>query len=147
VWSFNSTVESWAYWPNLGAGTLSWTGATGNPAAGSLAADVTNGDGVLGWIIFDAPAPNLTGHTGSVWVYLDSGSGGVKMYAQSNLSTFAWADGGFVTLSPRTWTCVTINFSTPVYKDATFDPANIVRFGIEVAGTGPVRVYADQFSY
>jgi hypothetical protein len=146
VWSFDSTVESWAYWPNLGAGTLSWTGATGNPAAGSLAADVTNGDGVLGWIVMDSAAPNLSGHTGSVWLYLDSGNVGIKMYAQAG-STYKWADGGFVTLTPKTWTCVTINFSTPVYNDAGYSPASVVRFGIELSGIGPLRIYADQFSY
>jgi hypothetical protein len=52
-----------------------------------------------------------------------------------------------VNLTPKTWTCVTINYSTPVYADAAFDPTNIVRIGIEVAGIGPARVYADQFAY
>lgn len=147
VWSFNSTVESWQYWPNAGPGTLSWTAATGNPTAGSLALDVTSGNGTLGWLVFDAPAPNLSGHTASVWLYLDSGTAGIKMYAQSNPSSYAWADGGYVVLTPKTWMCITINYSSPVYEDATFDPTNIVRIGVEIGGTGPLRIYADQFAY
>jgi hypothetical protein len=147
VWSFNSTVETWAYWPNLGPGTLSWTAATGNPTAGSLALDVASGDGVLGWIVFDSLTADLSGRTGAVWLYLDSGTVGVKLYVQSSRSTYKWADGGFVTLTPKTWTCVTIDFSAPDYANAGYDPRNIVRFGLEFAGLGPVRVYADQFAY
>jgi len=150
VWSFSSSVESWQFWPDAGTGALSWTAATGNPTAGALSMDITGGTGRVGWIVMDAAAPNLTGHTGAVWLWLDTqtnGTIGVKIYAQSDITKFAWADGGFIVLTPKTWTCVTIDFDTPVYKDATFDPTKVVRFGIELSGTAPLTLYADQFAY
>jgi hypothetical protein len=148
VWSFDTNMESWQFWPNAGVGTLSWTAAAGNPTNGALAIDLQSGNGKLGWIVLDAAAPNLSGQTGTAWVWLDApASTGVKLYAQSGATTYAWADGGFVALSPRTWTCLTLNFDGPVYKDATFDPTQVVRFGIEISGTGPFTLYVDQLSY
>lgn len=150
VWSFDSTVESWQFWPNGSAGALSWAPLAGNPAPGALALDVTSGTGTVGWIVMDAAAPNLAGHTASAWIKLDNsanGSVGVKMYAQSDPTKFAWADGGFVVLTPKTWTCLTLNFDAPVYKDATFDPTKVVRFGIEIGGAAPLTFYVDQVAY
>ena len=147
VWPFDSTVEGWAFWPNLGTGTLSWTSTTGNPSAGALALDVQTGSGLLGWIVLDAPAPNLSGQTGAVWVWLDSAATlGAKLYVQSN-PQYSWADGGFVTLSPKTWTCLTIDFSNPVFAHMKYDASMVVRYGIELTGTGPLTLYVDQFSY
>jgi hypothetical protein len=147
VWSFDSTVEGWAFWPNLGTGTLSWTSTNGNPSAGALALDVQTGSGLLGWIVLDAPAPDLSGQTGSVWVWLDSAATlDVKLYVQSN-PQYSWADGGGVTLAPKTWTCLTIDFGNPVYAHMKYDPSMVVRYGIELAGNGPLTLYVDQFSY
>jgi len=150
VWSFDSTVEGWAFWPNTGVtGTLSQTLAVGNPTPGALAANVQSGSGKVGWVVLDSAAPNLTGQTASVWVYLDSAvtGVGVKIYMQSDPKKYAWADGGFVTLTPKTWTCLSINMDAPTYKDATFDPTMVVRFGVEITGTAPFTLYADQFEY
>jgi hypothetical protein len=149
VWSFNSTIESWAFWPSAGTGALTWTGAVGNPGAGALSLDITSGSGLYGWIVMDGPAANLTGRTGSVWLWLDTVTTGVgaKLYVQTNNPSYSWADGGFVNITPRTWTCLSIDLSSPAYQDQQYDPASILRFGVELVGPGPVRFYADQFSY
>ena len=46
-----------------------------------------------------------------------------------------------------TWTCVSLKPDAPDYHSVAFDPANINRFGIEVGGNAPARMYVDQLVY
>jgi hypothetical protein len=146
TWPFDSQTSGWAWSPDLGAGTLTWTASTGNPAPGALALDVPSGSGRLGWVLYTFSPTDLRGQIAHAFIRLESGTDvGVKLFVQSQ--SYDWADGGHVLLTPGVWTCLTLDFDAPVYASAAFDASTVFHFGIEVGGTGPLSVHVDQLGY
>jgi hypothetical protein len=148
VWPFHTTVEGWEFVPSSGSGPFAWTSALGQPEPGALALDLQTGTGIVGWILYGAPPPDMRGRTVSGWVYV-SGSVDVwiKPFAQSNRGrVYGWVDGGGQTMQPDTWTCVSVDIDAPAYQE-DFDPTLVIRIGIEIAGTAPYQVYVDQLAY
>lgn len=153
-WTFGTSVDGWALLLDTDVtATLTWTGSTGNPAAGALQVDANpapSDAAVLSgaWLVLDqTPPSDLSERTLSAWVWLDSGpSPHLKAFAQTG-TQWAWADGGTFLLTPNAWTCVSLNVSAPAYNQANYDPADVVRIGFEMLGPAAFRVYVDSVRY
>jgi hypothetical protein len=152
-WTFDSTVEGWSIETDTGAqATLAWSAATGDPAPGSLQADVTpsSSDASLtgAWVRFLMTTPaDLTGRTISAWAWLDSGqSPHLKTFVQTG-AMYEWADNGTIFLGTHQWTCLSLPVSTPSYSQPSYDPTKVVALGFEMLGTGPFRLFIDSVRY
>ncbi|MCL2451167.1 MAG: hypothetical protein FWD17_19655, partial [Polyangiaceae bacterium] len=89
-WTFDASSESWSSALDTGvAASLAWSGAVGQPAAGSIEFDVTprasDGGSTSGaWVEYDMPIANLAGRTIAAWVMLEAGtSPELKVFAQT----------------------------------------------------------------
>jgi hypothetical protein len=78
------------------------------------------------------------------YVYLESTS---DVMAQIYVldSDWHWADGGFVRLVPRTWTCLSFDADAPVYTVAGYAPTNVVEVGVQFLGMGDSTLLLDDF--
>ncbi|MGA2450638.1 MAG: hypothetical protein ABTD50_18380 [Polyangiaceae bacterium] len=153
-WTFDTTIEGWALLSGSSDATLTWTGA-GNPEPGALEVDgtasPTDGASTIPAyaVVNETPSVDLGGHTVSAWLWLDSGtSPSIKLFVQTG-SLYVWADGGSIVLSPLTWTCVTLDVSSPAYysQDGVYDPTSVVRIGFELDQSAPYRLYIDSVGY
>jgi hypothetical protein len=153
-WTFDATAQGWTLLLDTDvAATLTWTGTTGNPAAGALEVDTNpapSDAAVLrgAWLVLDqTPPSDLSDRTLSAWVWLDSGpSPHLKAFAQTG-TQWAWADGGTFLLTPHAWTCVSLSASAPAYNQANYDPTDVIRIGFEMLGPAAFRVYVDSVRY
>jgi hypothetical protein len=141
IWSFATDVESWDF-PD---GTMTWTGAVGDPDPGALQVDWTGSLPVhprrmqaLG---------DLQGRVVTARVWVDSGASvGIKVFVQTG-SRYWWADGGMVMPRLREWTCVTLDIDNPAFARQQYDPRDVQVLGLELQTTGSARVYIDQVAY
>jgi hypothetical protein len=148
-WTFDTTVEGWTLMldPDVQA-SLAWASSVGNPGPGAVQVDVTpavSNAGTIngGWLQFNGALGDLTERTASAWVWLDSGTTPhLKLFVQTG-SQYGWADNGTVYLPYRTWVCVTLPVSSPDYQQASYDPTDTVRIGLEMLGAAPFRLYVD----
>lgn len=152
-WMFDANTENWALSTDTGLqGSLTWTSATGYPSPGALEVDVTPGVGDVAnsdgaWLQYDTPLGNLSGRTVSAWVWLDSGpTPHFKLFVQTG-AQWVWADNGTVSLTPHTWTCVSLPVSSPSYNGDNYDPTDVVRLGFEMLDSEPFRLYVDSVRY
>jgi hypothetical protein len=148
-WTFDTTVEGWTLMldPDVQA-SIAWASSVGDPAPGAVQVDVTpaaSDAGTIngGWLEFNGALGDLSERTASAWVWLDSGTTPhLKLFVQTG-SQYGWADNGTVYLPYRTWVCVTLPVSSPEYQQASYDPTDTVRIGLEMLGAAPFRVYVD----
>jgi hypothetical protein len=148
LWSFASDREGWQIEADPGAsGTLSWTGAHGDPAPGALEIDATVANVVNNVRAYLDQSPrNLTGKVLYAHVFLESGTGvAAKVFVQSGAS--AWADGHDVYLDAQQWHCVSFDPRDPSVVTPDFDRTAVRRVGVFFFGDASSRLYVDQVSY
>jgi hypothetical protein len=153
-WTFDSTVEGWTWYPDTGGqATLGWNDTIGNPSPGSLEADVTpmpTDAGVIGGAIvaYNLSSPtDLSRRTIAAWVRLESGAPPhLKTMVQTG-AQYSWADNGTIYLTPNTWTCVSLDVSTPSSFQQQYDPTQVIRIGFEMLSTTPFVMAIDDVRY
>jgi hypothetical protein len=145
-WTFDSTTQSWGSYTDTGVtANLTWTGALGDPSPGALSFVVTPGDGSSqgAWIRYAGSLGDLTGRTVAAWVFLDNGaSPHLKVFAQTG-SSYAWGDGGTLSLPTGQWTCVSLTLSSPAYNQPGYDPSNVISIGFETLAVDSFELYVD----
>jgi hypothetical protein len=150
AWTFDSTVESWAF--HTGDGTIDPGTATLNQVASANGAT-----GVLdAYIPFSAPnefewiklepaagAVNLSGGKAiRMRIWMDAavagdGYPGAQIFVQSGTG-WTWENMGWANLTPGAWTDYTF---VPPFSTAGTDAADIKRFGVQIhmGGAGTTR--------
>jgi len=125
--------------------TLGWTGAAGSPDLGAL--DFLDPSGAGGEVFYNGPIGDLRARGVSLNVQFVSGaSGRARMFAESG-STQRRAVGPYTSPALAQWDCAHIDPSAPASAESGFDAADIVGLGIELEGSGSLRVYLDQIAY
>jgi len=125
--------------------TLSWTGSVGNPELGAL--DFLDPSGAGGEVFYNGPIGDLSARGVSLNVQFVSGAGvRARMFAESG-ATRRRARGPYTNPALAQWDCAHIDPSAPASAESGFDAADIVGLGIELVGTGSLRVYLDQIAY
>ncbi|MDP9036927.1 MAG: hypothetical protein M3O50_19180 [Myxococcota bacterium] len=153
-WTFDADMQGWTLFTATGVqGSLLWNGTVGMPTRGALqldvTPDVTTGFGLVHARYLTSALGDLSGRTISAWLWVETGAPRLKLYVLTG-PQYIWADNGEVPVAPRTWTCVSMPVSSPLYKNRpTYDPTNVVRLGFEMLSTSstPSRVYIDTVRY
>jgi hypothetical protein len=152
-WRFPSNVESWA--PSygepaslLGASSLSWDSAAGNPENGSLELSVPfDGTDQKLEVSIGVAGFNMTGKTITAKVKLGSGlssspdnPGGAKLYVKTG-NQFVYADSGWTNLDGD-WASLSLDVSSPGgFIAGTHTPSDVREIGVEIA-TGSQGSYS-----
>jgi hypothetical protein len=154
-WMFDAGAEGWTL--TIGNGVdagLTWTSTTGDPSPGALEVDFTPpvtdaGTESTIWVhwVQDTNPVDLTGRTVAAWVWLDTPTSPRFLTFVQTQTEYAWADEGVVTLTPRTWTCVSLPLAMPAFSQPAYDPTHVIRIGFEMLGTSPFRIYIDSVRY
>lgn len=93
------------------------------------------------------PPSNASGLVMSVNVFVELGASvDIMLYAQSG-NPLRWADGGAITATPGQWHCLVLDFDAPVTTSGNWDPSDVKVIGVDIQGSGGIRVYLDQFAY
>jgi len=125
--------------------TLSWTGSVGSPELGAL--EFLDPSGAGGEVFYNGPLGDLSARGVSLNVQFVSGAGvRARMFAESG-ATRRRAWGPYTNPALAQWDCAHIDPSAPASAESGFDAADIVGLGIELLGTGSLRVYIDQIAY
>ncbi len=128
-----------------GDGSLSWTGAVGNPDLGAL--EFQNAVGGTSRLR-RTTAGDFTGHVLLANVLLESGDDvTLQLYARSVGVPSPVAYGDLLSPQVGAWYCLRLNIDEPSTAEATFDPTRVSLLGMEVRGTGGIRLYVDQVAY
>ena len=149
AWNFDSSVDGWILSSSSSpAVTMSWSGSTGYPSPGALEVDLAEGASdaagpTVAWVNVDMTALDLAGRTVAAWVWLDSGPSPLLLSFVQTQTSYAWADNGELQLAPGTWTCVSLQVSSPATMQSQYDPTQIFRIGFEVIATAPFRLFID----
>jgi len=142
IWAFDTGVDAWEL---SGNGTMIWTGATGDPAAGALQVDWSNGQTIHPRLV--QPLGDLRGRIATVEVWVDAGTNvGVKLFTQTG-TKLAWADGGQMFPQPGQWTCLALDFDNPNFSRQQYDASDVQILGLELVGSGASRVFIDELAY
>ena len=148
TWSFASDEQGWQIEADPGAsGSLSWSGATGDPAPGALEIDATVANGVNNVRVYlDQSPSDLTGKVLYARVFLASGSGvSAKVFVQTGAS--AWGDGHDVYLDAQQWRCISFDPLDAATLTPGFDRTAVRKIGVFFFGDASSRLYVDQVSY
>jgi hypothetical protein len=141
IWSFATDIEGW----DFADGTMTWTGALGDPSPGALQVDWTASVPVHPRRV--EALGDLRGRVVTAWIWVAPGPAvGVKVFVQTG-SRYWWADGGVVTPPPGQWTCVTLDIDNPAYSRQLYDPTDVQVIGLELQTTTSSRAYIDQVAY
>ena len=125
--------------------TLNWTNAVGNPAPGAL--DFSDPTGAGGEVFYNGPIGDLRTRGVSLNIQFASGASvRARMFAESG-PLQRRAVGTYTSPAVGQWSCAHFDPGAPASAESGFDAADIVGLGIELEGTGSVRVYLDQIAY
>jgi hypothetical protein len=148
-WTFDGGTSNWVLSIESDVeASLSWTADAGKPSLGAVEVSVTpresdSGETSGAWLQYDASLGDISNRTVSAWVWLDTGpSPNLKLFVQTG-TQWVWADNGTVSLEAGTWTCVSLETSSPSFSQANYDPTDVVRLGFQMLGDAPFRVFVD----
>ena len=117
----------------------------GNPELGVLELNASSGGAMQ--IKNLSPPGNASGLVMSVNVFVEVGASvEIMLYAQTG-TPLRWADGGTIIPTPGQWYCLVLDFDAPVTTSGNWDPTDVQVIGVDIQGSGDLRVYLDQFVY
>jgi len=117
----------------------------GNPELGVLELNASSGGAMQ--IKNLTARGDLSGRVMSVNVFVEVGASiDIMLYAQTG-TPLRWADGGVITATPGQWHCLVLDFDAPVTVSANWDATDVNVIGVDIQGSGGIRVYIDQFVY
>jgi len=129
-----------------GAGnpTVTWIDSVGAPELGAL--DFRNPFGG-GEVFYNGAIGDLRARGVLLNVQVVGGVGvRMRLFAESG-STRLRARGAYTSPELAQWDCVRLVPAAPAVAESGFDAQNIVGLGLEIEGSGSVRVYLDQIAY
>lgn len=146
-WTFDRSNDGWMMSSQGAKVTLSWTGATGNPAPGALEVDADDpvpdaDEPSVAWVYREISAVDLTHGTVSAWVFVDRGSSPRFLSFVQTAPAEAWGDNGEVRVPEGVWTCLSIAVSSPATTQGQYEPEQVIKVGFEMIGA-PFRVLID----
>lgn len=161
-WTFDTGLDGWNIgWTEDGAGcaqsspacfpvTLTFDGAAGDPAPGSLRLDIGFSTASSKVQVRLNPASfSLNGASVCARVRLDAGSTRAKIFVKSGAG-FVWANGPEAVLSSGTWVNLTFDPANPSFSNPGFAASDIREVGVEFSAGSAVtltQVHLDTWTY
>lgn len=144
-WSFSDSLDGWQVSSDQ-AVSLAWSEAVGAGASGAILATTTATEVDDAFVFVSTGMQDLSAMVLTVRLLVETDRDvSVKLFAQSG-ATYAWADGGVVTVTPGHWVCIALALDEPAFAANGFDASRVRRIGVAIRGI-QYRVYLDDISY